>query len=266
MLGSIDNTSTGIVAGNIQSYTACSVRPQGATINGTQASLVSPATVLVTDTGNLLPGDNVWEDGVQLANAVITAVREDGVTKSLVIEGFASTHTFTNGVRITSDTRPVALASTARGGVTVANPFATDGTGVFSVFAETNKDGNPKYDFVAIKAASPTRLANDVLPGGVVPAIQTVASAATITLPSPEPESRRIECLISGTANITSITATPALSGVTAVLIFTGTAGGTGLTDGSNLKLSANLVYTPDDTCTLVCDGTNWYETGRAVN
>jgi hypothetical protein len=32
------------------------------------------------------------------------------------------------------------------------------------------------------------------------------------------------------------------------------------------LKLAGNLVATADDTITIVCDGTNWYEVGRAVN
>lgn len=49
-------------------------------------------------------------------------------------------------------------------------------------------------------------------------------------------------------------------------LLFTGTAAGTGLTSGSNLKLASNFVYTPNDTITLQCDDTNWYEISRSVN
>jgi len=86
----------------------------------------------------------------------------------------------------------------------------------------------------------------------------SIAGAATVTLMGEGTYT------ITGTANITSITA--AANGTKVTLLFTGTAAGTGLTDGSNLKLAGNFVYTPDDTTRLVCDGTNWYEAGRSVN
>jgi hypothetical protein len=37
-----------------------------------------------------------------------------------------------------------------------------------------------------------------------------------------------------------------------------------GIADGNNLKLAGNFAATTDDTISLVCDGTNWYETGRS--
>lgn len=84
----------------------------------------------------------------------------------------------------------------------------------------------------------------------------TVASAATITLPA-----NNGVVTVSGTTNITSVTATRPEDRVTLkfadVLTFT---------DGSNLKLAGNMSTTADDTITLVCDGTNWYETGRSAN
>lgn len=89
-------------------------------------------------------------------------------------------------------------------------------------------------------------------PGGV----QTKASTATVTLPE-----YGSLFTISGTTTITSITASHAERRVT--LIFSGALT---FTDGSNLKLAGNLVTTADDTITLVCDGTNWYETSRSVN
>lgn len=92
--------------------------------------------------------------------------------------------------------------------------------------------------------------------GGSTP---TVASAATVTLPGDD------VVKISGTTSITSITAGEPNRQVT--LIFTGTAATTGLVNGSNLKIGANFVYTPDDAITLVCDGTNWYRpSAGAVN
>ena len=89
--------------------------------------------------------------------------------------------------------------------------------------------------------------------------VADVASTAAVTLPAAGDF-----FTVTGTAAITSIVADYADRRVT--LKFSGTAAAAGLTDGSNLKLSANLAYTPDDTITLVCDGTNWYEVGRSVN
>jgi hypothetical protein len=87
----------------------------------------------------------------------------------------------------------------------------------------------------------------------------TVASAATITLPNGD---RVVK--VTGTTNITSITASHV--GRVVTLIF---AGALTFTNGSNLKLNTaagNLVTTGDDTITLVCDGTNWFEVSRSVN
>jgi len=94
--------------------------------------------------------------------------------------------------------------------------------------------------------------------GGI---IQTVASAATITLSGSENDIY----LISGTANITAINTRQA--GTIVRLMFTGGATGTGLTDnGTTLNLQGNLVYTANDAIELYSDGTNWIELGRSVN
>ena len=81
-----------------------------------------------------------------------------------------------------------------------------------------------------------------------------VASAATVTLPS---HSHFFN--ITGTTTITSVAATWAGHQVTPVL-----AGILTFTDGSNLVLNGNFVTSADDTITLVCNGTNWYEVGGA--
>lgn len=86
--------------------------------------------------------------------------------------------------------------------------------------------------------------------------VAAVASATTVTLPHVGEVFH-----ISGTTTITSITASWAHRRVT--LVFDGILT---FTDGSNLKLAGNFVTTADDAITLVCDGTNWYETGRSVN
>lgn len=83
-----------------------------------------------------------------------------------------------------------------------------------------------------------------------------VASATTVTLGADGNVFH-----ITGTTTITGITALSAPALV--VLIFDGVLT---LTDGSNLKLAGNFVTTADDTITLWCDGTNYYELCRSVN
>lgn len=84
----------------------------------------------------------------------------------------------------------------------------------------------------------------------------TVVAAAALTLPLPY---EFVE--VTGNTNITSMTAIH--SGAIVTLKFTGTPT---FTDGSNLKLAGNLVATADDTITLACDGTNWFEMSRSIN
>jgi parallel beta-helix repeat protein len=90
---------------------------------------------------------------------------------------------------------------------------------------------------------------------------ETVTAGASLTLPLGRPV-----VTVTGNTNITSISAAGQIGNMV-TLIFTGTPT---LTDGSNLKLAGNFVAagtTNDaDTCTLVCDGTNWYEVARSTN
>jgi hypothetical protein len=99
------------------------------------------------------------------------------------------------------------------------------------------------------------------------PAIPTVASAAALAIPdSPirRATDQTIMLGVTGTADITSISAMRA--GTRLVLIFTGTAAVNGVVDGGNLKLVAAFAYTPDDALELISDGVNWYELGRNAN
>lgn len=68
---------------------------------------------------------------------------------------------------------------------------------------------------------------------------------------------------VTGTTVITSITTTNLGSGACFTMIFDGV---TTVTDGSNLVLAGNFVTTADDTLSVCFDGTNFYETARAVN
>lgn len=85
---------------------------------------------------------------------------------------------------------------------------------------------------------------------------ETVASANTITIKN---GISLVE--VTGTTEIKKITAT--VAGHRTTLKF---AGILKVVDGENLKLNGNFETTADDTITLVCDGTNWYETSRSAN
>lgn len=84
-----------------------------------------------------------------------------------------------------------------------------------------------------------------------------VASATALPLPT----GRVFH--VTGTTNVTSITSTNFEDGVCITIIFDGILT---FTDGNNLRLAGNFVTTADDTISLCYDGTNWFETGRAIN
>lgn len=89
------------------------------------------------------------------------------------------------------------------------------------------------------------------------PDIPEVTAAATITLSTAQNVFR-----ISGTTGITSIN-TAGHAGHQVTLIFASTPT---VTDGSNLRLAGSFTATANDTLTLVCDGSDWYETSRSIN
>jgi hypothetical protein len=89
------------------------------------------------------------------------------------------------------------------------------------------------------------------------PDIVDIASAATVTLRTYQDTFR-----ITGTTSITTID-TAGHTGHKVTLIFSGSLT---VTDGSNLRLAGNFVTSANDTITLICDGSNWYETSRSAN
>lgn len=89
------------------------------------------------------------------------------------------------------------------------------------------------------------------------PALISVASAATLTLPTHHSVVR-----ITGTTGITTITAN-GQAGRIVTLLFNGVLT---VTRGSNVQIASNFTTSSQDTLTMCCDGTNWYEIARAVN
>ena len=69
---------------------------------------------------------------------------------------------------------------------------------------------------------------------------------------------------VTGNTNVTNgITVRPWDNGRRVVLVFSGTPT---VSDTGTSKLTAAFVATADDTLTLACDGTNWYEVARSAN
>lgn len=122
--------------------------------------------------------------------------------------------------------------------------------------------GGSTSSFPALKRSGAIlrpRLGDDSADGTLVGGLgAATASATTTTLPAGN------VFHITGTTDITTLNTCDATNqGRTVVLIFDGVLT---FTDGNNLKLAGNFVTTADDTMTLSCDGTNWYEQARSVN
>jgi hypothetical protein len=152
---------------------------------------------------------------------------------------------FQNGLYLGATTKILTGTSSPEGVVTATVGWVflrTDGGAGTSVYVKESGSGNTGW--VAL--------------GQSITGAATTASTATMPVPTTP------LVLVTGTADITSITAGAA--GQSATYKFASTAATNGVVDGSNLKLSANLAYTADDTLSLICDATNWYETGRSVS
>lgn len=87
-------------------------------------------------------------------------------------------------------------------------------------------------------------------------ASNSVASASTIQLPLSHDF---ID--ITGTTNIDAIS--PSWKGRKVTLKFNGILT---VADGNNLRLSSEFITKANDTLTIVCDGSNWYEVSRSTN
>lgn len=156
--------------------------------------------------------------------------------------------------------------------------LTTSGGGVTTGSGEVNLDDSPlallaKLDFAHATYPEGTLIARELLlrhasdklqisaDWGInwttaSPGSETVASANTIAI------GRGIPFVaITGTTEIKKVTAT--LAGHVVTLKF---AGILTVTDGENLKLASSFTTTANDTITLACDGTNWYEIARSVN
>jgi hypothetical protein len=142
------------------------------------------------------------------------------------------------------------------------NWFYKWGLAITATFATEITDAGSDNGFELVHANNGTveKVVNKIGGVGLVHSATglDVASATTMTLGSGN------VFHVTGTTTITTLnTCNATNSGRAVTLIFNGIAT---LTDGSNLKLANSFTSSADDTISLSCDGTNWYETSRSVN
>jgi len=126
--------------------------------------------------------------------------------------------------------------------------------------------GNQTDTAVATADTTLRRLAAGVVTqtGGTVTSIGGMLGGGTVVAsadPLPVPTGAVFH--VSGTTSFTNITTTNLISGACFTMIFDGILT---ITDGGNLKLTANYTTSADDTLAVCFDGTNFYEVARAVN
>ena len=192
--------------------------------------------------------------GIQVAGGVRGTI--DGNT---VRNPSGETDNTYDGIRV-ADTTDTSICGNNvhddRGGAGNNMNYAIQSTGSSDRLAVTGNQmqgGNQSIGIALVGTAN-------VVSGNQPQVVPTVASATTITLPS-----HADVVFVSGSTTITSVTASR--PGRTVTLIFTGALI---FTDGSNLKLAGNFTSAgatnDNDTITLVCDGTNWFEVARSLN
>jgi Pectate lyase superfamily protein len=155
--------------------------------------------------------------------------------------------------------------------------YATSGGSVSTGSGEVNVDDSPlamlaKMDFAFAVAPEQTLLPRELLMrnAGVLeisfdwgvtwtkvgPSAEEMASAKTMTI------NKGVSLVkVSGTSEIKKVNAT--VAGHLVVFKFAAAAK---MVDGENLKLAKTEAATADDTLTMICDGTNWYEVARSAN
>lgn len=141
------------------------------------------------------------------------------------------------------------------GGLWVANISAANGAVITNAYGLKVSDINAGTNNYAIKTGLGKVQLGDTLQQFKG---SNIASAGTIALTGGN------VFHITGTSSISTInTCDSNNSGRFVTFIFDSTAG---VLDGSNLKLNGSFSATADDTISLVCDGSSWYETARSVN
>jgi hypothetical protein len=180
------------------------------------------------------------------SDGIFVDAQANGNVSRLVITGNTITDSDTNGILIDG------------GAVGAVDIVLIQGNMITNTTGGTRQDYGIQFTGSAAGRVSmlDNHLAGNNTADTLGAPITDIASAATITIPSAATTFN-----VTGTTTITSVTASN--PGRVVTLKF---AGILTFTDGSNLKLNGNFVTSADDTITLTCDGTNWYEMARSAN
>jgi hypothetical protein len=178
----------------------------------------------------------------------------DYVVSGNVIYGSGAISSSSDGIRVAEDNAGCAMS----GGIVRDNFIRGMDAGITTagdvggLIMQDNRFAGNNSNY-GLAGTNHGKLMNETL------GTQTVASAATMTLPTG-----------GSTFNITGTTAITTLNscdgtrdGDIVTLIFASTAS---LTDGNNLKLSANFTGGADRSISLRCSSGNWYEVGKSTN
>lgn len=219
---------------------------------------------------NAIPGVGIRVESCRFAsivgNNIVVAANDVGIQVMKETDNGVSardavdTYLLGNTIRATSTTGTIAFKLTDNAqrvtiqgnGAEFCSSFVTYNSGTLTdiLIADNRASSCTVFDTYTV---TPTNIRyRDNVTGNSL----DIASATTITLGTHSDYFN-----ITGTTTITSVTAS--WPGRQVTLKF---AGILTFTDGSNLKLATNFVTTADDTITLVCDGTNWFEVARSVN
>jgi hypothetical protein len=244
------------------------VRTRGGGSGSGVATAVTPGTTTVTGCQNLvLYGDNSSVLNCEAAFGYVTSTNTltaDTMTAAAQLIVPAGTAGAGSSIFFSNDT-DTGIYSPAAGniGVTVNNQeryrFASSGD--FVATASIGVGAIAGGDVIYGKHATNVGKISSSVAGTSIRYLMGggVAVASATALPAPTGSLFHV----TGTTVITSITATNLGAGACFTMIFDGI---TTVTDGGNLILAGNFVTTADDTLSVCFDGTNFYETARAVN
>lgn len=240
-------------------------------------------TGTVTEYKSLVIGDDLdhWANGVDATAAMnVSASRGSGTTGINIVDN-SDNGSNCKAIRTSSPDTQTAAFYIDRGNTNALTFIASsslaagDGQGIHWGNAEMAMRSTYVNGWCAAAAVAPTstkdttfrRFAAGVVAFGtsntsvshLVGGGASVASAAALPLPTGN------VFHVTGTTNVTSITATNLASGVEIILIFDGVLT---FTHGNNIILqgATNFTTGANDTLKLVYDGTNFYEVSRSVN
>jgi hypothetical protein len=267
--GQITNTKlTDVTLDTLTGKALDIVRAREFSCGGVEISTCGAANVPALDVGANSKGFR-FSNGVIQGCAGYGAIIRNASTHTLISDSIVtdcnSTNTAANdGIAVAAGASHFKIVNNTIGNDVLLGPPSTDGhqkTGIsvaagasdYYTITGNTCSGNETSNNVVDNGTGSNKAVRDNLPR-TVPAI---ASAATITVPS-----YAVMVTVTGTTGITTITSSWPHRIIT--LRFTDAAPGT-VTDGRNLNLAGDFAPTQHDTLTLVSDGANWHEIGRAV-